>query len=181
MKTCIFITGTNCTGKTTLAKALIDRFGGVKSTTKELTICNDERVAFAGEYATRVFCGVDVLGQTKTLASIVEKALQCAEVVICEGSYLHSFGMNLTNAIFKAQRQHVICLYLPTEVLNRRLSERSGGRVKATILNKQRAALASADKLASIGVPVMRMNTATIGVEREAQVVYDIIVNTAQL
>lgn len=37
MKTCVFITGTNSVGKTTLAKALIERFGGIKETAKELT------------------------------------------------------------------------------------------------------------------------------------------------
>ena len=35
-KVCVFITGTNATGKTTLAKALIECFGGIKEATKEL-------------------------------------------------------------------------------------------------------------------------------------------------
>ena len=34
MKTCVFITGTNSVGKTTLAKALIERFGVSKKQRK---------------------------------------------------------------------------------------------------------------------------------------------------
>lgn len=30
MKTCVFLIGTNCSGKTSLAKALIKRLGGVE-------------------------------------------------------------------------------------------------------------------------------------------------------
>jgi len=45
MKTCVFITGTNSVGKTSLAKALIGLFGGIEEATKELTICRDRRFA----------------------------------------------------------------------------------------------------------------------------------------
>lgn len=71
-KVCVFITGTNAAGKTTLAKSLIRHYGGIKTSSKQLTVCNNDRVCFAGKYSTdSKYGGVDGLSQTKCLAGIV--------------------------------------------------------------------------------------------------------------
>lgn len=88
MKKCVFITGTNCSGKSSLAWAIITRYGGVDR------ITNDKGSS----------C-------TSRLAEVVEEGLKHRDIIICEGSFLDTFGMNLMNALFKAEQQYVISLY----------------------------------------------------------------------
>lgn len=135
-KTVVFICGTNCSGKTIVAKALQQHFGGIARTTNDTTYCNDSRAAFAGRYkADSKHGGVDVLNRTDTLAGIVRNAFQTADVVFCEGSYLDTFGQNLLNAIFAGQNSLYVFLYCNREELTRRnwnrLDEgRAGGSVQ---------------------------------------------------
>jgi broad-specificity NMP kinase len=158
-KTCVFITGTNATGKTTLAKELQRRFGGLADVTPTISNCADNRICFAGKYDGRKYGGVDSLNSTRVLAEIVERALQSHDVIICEGSYLHTFGNNLTNAIFKAERNIVILLYAPLQELNKRLIARSGAGVNVGIANKQKTCARSFAKWKSIGVEVRAFDT----------------------
>lgn len=161
MKTCVFITGTNATGKTSVAKALINAYGGIRQAGKWLTVCNDSRYCFAGKYDTeRKFGGVDGFNQTKVLEGVVREGLKNSEVIICEGMYLHTFGLNLTNAMFAAER-HLICfLYAPPAVIHQRLKDRAGeGIVSKAVIQKQNNCYVAAQKWASIGVPVMLFDT----------------------
>lgn len=173
-KTCVFICGTNCTGKTTVAKALQQRFGGIRTHTKDTTYCNDHRACFAGRYSEdRKHGGVDILNRTDTLAGIVKNGLQTADVIFCEGSYLDTFGQNLLNAIFSAENQLYVFLYCPTAVLVQREwsrlndKHRGGDRteVVARMANKQQRVLRAAKKYASIGVPVISFNSAETSTE----------------
>lgn len=167
MKTCVFITGTNGTGKTTFAEALIERYGGRTNITKTLTEVADKRVCFAGPYHPgHKYGGVDTFNCTRVLPSIVETGLANHEVIICEGMYLHTFGLNLTNSMFKAQRQLLVFLYAPNAVIKERLIRRSGaagssGRGTAfdKVFQKQRNCSVAARKWASIGVPVLAYDT----------------------
>lgn len=167
MKTCVFITGTNAVGKTTLAKALIEHYGGIKEATKELTLCNDERVCFAGKYAIdKTFGGVDGFNQTKCLEGVVREGLTKADVVFCEGMYLHTFGLNLTNAMFSADKHLVVFLYAPVAVINERLLNRAGkGIQNDAVWKKQQNCATSAKKWQSIGVPVYAFDTSKIPME----------------
>ena len=121
MKTCVFITGTNAVGKSTLARAIIDRFGGIDKISNQVTYCKNGNVSLAGRYDVR-YGGVDRITNdkgsscTSRLAEVVEEALHHSEVVFCEGSFLDTFGMNLLNAMFKAQRYLVVSLYLPPQL-----------------------------------------------------------------
>ena len=127
MKTCIFINGTNCVGKSTLAKELIARFGGIGSVSRTLTSCKNGLVCFAGRYdLTKRYGGVDGFNSTKVLADVVLEGLQAHEVIVCEGSYFHTIGLNLTNAMFEAEQHLVVYLYAPVDTLNARLLERGG-------------------------------------------------------
>lgn len=174
MKTCIFITGTNSVGKTTLAKALIERFGGIRETTKELTFCNDSRVCFAGRYKNETrYGGVDTFNCTRVLPDVVAKGLECCEVVFCEGSYLDTFGMNLTNAMFKAQKHLVVFLWADSSTLNSRLLERGKKGLSAQTLPKQKNACKATKKWAEIGVPVMCFDTGKISLDEEVEAVYN--------
>ena len=173
-KTCVFICGTNCTGKTTVAKALQARFGGIRATTSDTTYCNDSRACFAGRYKTDgKHGGVDVLNRTDTLAGIVKNGLQTADVVFCEGSYLDTFGQNLLNAIFAGEKQLYVFLYCSQKILTERnwarLDDKNRGgqrqEVIARMMNKQRRVLSSAKKYASIGVPVLTIDSGTTPTE----------------
>lgn len=176
-KVCVFITGTNATGKTTLAKSIIARFGGIKEATRELTFCNDARVCFAGKYTEQGrFGGVDGFNKTSTLADVVEKGLKVCDIVICEGMYMHSFGLNLTNAMFKAEKHLVVFLYADGNTLASRINERSGNTIGKAVLPKQRNCSSSAKKWQSIGVPVMPFNTAENTLEEETELIYEKII-----
>ncbi len=48
MKLCVFINGTNCVGKTSLAKTLISLYGGGNSQiSNQLTLCKNSRIALS--------------------------------------------------------------------------------------------------------------------------------------
>lgn len=178
MKTCVFITGTNSAGKTTLAKALIERFGGIRETTKDLTFCNDSRVCFAGRYKDENrFGGVDVFNCTRVLSDVVEKGLESCDIVICEGMYLHTFGLNLTNAMFKAQKHLVVFLYAGGVILHSRLLQRGKKGLSEQTLPKQKNACQAAKKWAEIGVPVLCYNTGECELETEVEEIYDKILS----
>lgn len=166
MSACVFIIGTNCVGKTTLAKEIMRRFGGIKDAKGDTTYCRDKRVTFAGVYKEgSKYGGVDGLGQTKCLAEIVDRALQVSNVCFCDGSYLNTFGVNLTNAIFTAKQQLVVFLYAPVEVIRARLQCRSGGGITKSIVSKQLQAARAAKKWSEIGVPVLCFDTSKITAE----------------
>lgn len=174
MKTCVFITGTNSVGKTTLAKALIERFGGIRETTKDLTFCNDSQVCFAGRYKDESrFGGVDVFNCTRVLSDVVEKGLESCDIVICEGMYLHTFGLNLTNAMFKAQKHLVVFLYAGGVILNSRLLQRGKKGLSERTLPTQKCACQSIKKWIEIGVPVLCYNTGECELETEIEEVYN--------
>lgn len=161
---CVLITGTNAVGKSSLAKELITRYGGIDKADRLLTYCHDPRVVFAGRYdMAKKYGGVDGFNQTKCLEDVVRTGLQQHNIVICEGMYLHTFGINLTNAAFAADRQLIVFLYAPVAEINRRLLERSQtGIVNDAVWKKQQATAIAAKKWASIGVPVLSFDTSTI-------------------
>lgn len=150
MKTCVFITGTNAVGKTTLVKELIARYGGIKESTKTITTCNDSKVCFAGHYGDGKFGGVDGFNQTKCLEGVVREGLASHEAIICD----------LTNAAFAADRQLLVFLYCPVEEIHKRLLDRAGkGLTNDAVWKKQLNCATAARKWASIGVPVLSFDT----------------------
>lgn len=163
MATIVMITGTNCAGKTTLAKELIKRVGGgINQTLKDRTICNNRKVVFLGRYADDVkHGGVDGLNQTKCLEEIAKECISSgAEYVICEGSYLNTFGLNLQRLLFSAEKQVVVSLFAPIELIRQRLQKRSGGKMKDTIYKKQVLCFNSLKKWRQIGVQTFSFNVA---------------------
>ena len=60
MKTCVFISGTNCTGKSSLARELIAQCGGIDHTDEWNTYCGDGVTCFGGKYSMeRKYGGID--------------------------------------------------------------------------------------------------------------------------
>lgn len=100
------------------------------------------------------------MSETRGLEEMARKAFREHDVFICEGSYMNSFGMNLTNAMFTAQRFLVVFLYAPLEELKNRLENRGKGGLTPGVVAKQRQALRAAQKWAEIGVRVASYNTA---------------------
>lgn len=167
MKIVVFITGTNAVGKSTLAWSLIDRFGGICEERACTTICKDKR-----------YGGVDRITNdkgsscTSRLAEVVSEGLKTADVIFCEGSFMNTFGLNLTNALFLGDAALVVSLYAPPEVIYKRLNERSNGmngtgkRNWPTIFRKQRQALIAAQKYEQIGCKVLQYDTSVYSVEQ---------------
>ena len=173
MKTCVFISGTNCTGKSTLAREIIRLCGGIDHIDEWNTYCTDGLTCLGGKYTIdSKYGGIDGFSQTKCLADVVANGLKTSEVVICEGMYLHTFGLNLTNAMFKADRHLLVFLYAPVKTIHKRLICRSGrGITNKAVIAKQRSAARAAQKWQQIGVPVLTFDTSQISVEMEAQMI----------
>lgn len=158
----IYITGTNCTGKTTVAKLLIEYYGGVKSTSREITVCNAEDVCFIGRYEPdKKICGVDCLGNTKELEQIFHDASKRYRLIYAEGAYLHTFGNNLTRAIFQCDQQYVFYLYSTNrDIIARQRIRTPGKKVNyVAMLAKQKAAMRSAVKWKDAGATVWAFNS----------------------
>ena len=176
-KTCILIAGANCSGKTSVARGLIDHFGGIGNVTPDSTFSADGRAVFAGRYANVKHGGVDYLNSTKPLQGIVRNGLLTADFAVCEGSYLDTFGMNLLNAIFEAKRQAYVALWCSRAKLYERnrarlnvdsLAKRTSAEEAAImqgIYRRQDRVFKAAKKYASIGVPVLAFDTGASSVE----------------
>ena len=176
MKAVVFIIGTNGVGKSTLARSIMDYYGGPILEEDQVVYARNGRVAFAGSYNSK-FGGVDRLknedGTTGTgaLAGVVERGLRNADTIFCEGSYMDTFGLNLSNALFKGDRALVVSLYADGLALYNRLQARSSGqrgdgkRNYDKILQKQKRTMVAARKWASIGVPVLQFDTSKVSVE----------------
>lgn len=179
-KTCVFIIGTNGSGKSSVARCLQRKFGGIAGTSELLTLCNDPRVCFAGKYAPDgSYGGVDSLNNTRSLRGIVAEALKTHDVIFCEGSYLDTFGVNTTTAIMQAERQLIVLLVASPAILGKRLAERSKRKekqnkvVKTTILNKQRRCINVACKYQQAYCPVMAFPTDKVPSENIADKIID--------
>lgn len=178
MKTVVFITGTNAVGKSTLAWSLIERFGGIYEERDCVTYCKDKRYGLAGQYKGKRYGGVDRITNdkgsscTSRLADVVREGLKTADVIFCEGSFMNTFGLNLTNALFLGDKALVVSLYAPPAVIYQRLKNRSNGmngtgkRNWPTIFRKQTQALVAAQKYEQIGCKVLQFDTSVFSTEQ---------------
>lgn len=188
MKIVVFITGTNAVGKSSLAWSLIDRFGGICEERACTTFCKDKRYGLAGRYKDKRYGGVDRITNdkgsscTSRLADVVREGLETADVMFCEGSFMNTFGLNLTNALFLGDKALVVSLYAPPTVIYERLNRRSNGmngtgkRNWPTIFRKQKQALIAAQKYEQIGCKVLQFDTSQYSVEQ----IRDEILNALQ-
>ena len=188
MKAVVFITGTNAVGKSTLAWSLIERFGGSYEERDCVTYCKDKRYGLAGRYKDKRYGGVDRITNdkgsscTSRLAEVVSEGLKTADVMFCEGSFMDTFGLNLTNALFLGDKALVVSLYAPPAVIYERLNKRSNGmngtgkRNWPTIFRKQKQALIAAQKYEQIGCKVLQFDTSVFSTEQ----IRDEIINTLQ-
>lgn len=178
MKAVVFITGTNAVGKSTLAWSLIERFGGIYEERDCVTYCKDKRYGLAGRYKDKRYGGVDRITNdkgsscTSRLADVVRVGLQTADVMFCEGSFMDTFGLNLTNALFLGDKALVVSLYAPPVEILKRLGVRSKGKNGRRngenlrrVLLKQERCMKAALKYKSIGVKVLQYDTSVTSVE----------------
>lgn len=179
-KTCVYIIGTNGVGKSSVARCLQHKYGGIESSTRELTICKDHRICFAGKYIEGSnYGGVDYLNKTGELRGLVSDALKDHDVIFCEGSFLDTFGINTTTAIMQAERQLIVLLVASPSVLSKRLAERSKGKEKqnklpkTTILNKQSRCIRAAKKYKAAFVPVLTIITDNLSVEQISDLIIE--------
>ena len=183
MKTCVLITGTNAVGKSSVALSIINRHGGVEKVENDVTYLTDGDICLAGRYDGLKYGGVDRIVNdkgsscTSRLPEVVLEGLMHKEVIVCEGMYLNTFGLNLTDALFKAKKQLVVNLYADMQTLYSRIIGRSNGKNNdgarnwPTIWKKQIQAMRAARKFHEIGVPVLQFNTAEASTEEIVDVV----------
>lgn len=174
-KTCVFIIGTNCVGKTTLAKRLISDFGGIAGFQDNITYCNDGRTCFVGKYEGVKYGGVDWLSNVTQLAWNVKTGLNTRDVVFCEGKYIKNFSINMNKAMFQAKRGVVVFLYAPVSVLNERLKERTGVGMTEYVWKDQKAVARTAKKWQEIGVKLMQFDTSQTTTEQIANKVKETV------
>lgn len=159
MTTAIYIIGTNCTGKSTIAREIIKREGGIENATRLCTYTNGN-VALAGSYASESHCGVgvDKLGNTKVLWQCATEAFSKRSIFVAEGMLLGTFGMNTTTPILAADKQLVVFLHASAETLAQRLKKRSHTPLTRKVMERQQAIAKVADKYKEIGVPVLEFS-----------------------
>lgn len=161
MRSCIFIMGTNCTGKSTLAREIIKREGNISRVSKLCTYTNNGRVAFGGSYASESSCGVGVdrLGKTSCLIDAICEAEKFGfDTFVAEGCIIGTFGMNITNALLLADNPTIVFLHANPETIKRRLYERSGSKLTRKIMDKQKSIINAVLKYKEIGVRVLAFN-----------------------
>lgn len=155
----VFIIGTNCVGKTTLAKQLIEYHGGIKEENAEYTTTEDGSV-FLGKYAGKKYGGVDGLNQTKGIKEIIEKArLKGASIIYAEGVRLGTFSNESVEQILSSDNSIVVFLYCPVEVIKKRLKERSGTEITMEVIKTQQYKYRTALKYKEIGIQVLAFDT----------------------
>lgn len=186
MSVCVFITGTNAVGKSSVARVIIERCGGITEERDMVAYLADGTTCMAGRYATCKYGGVDRITNAKgssctsELANVVKRGLAQRDIIFCEGSFMNTFGMNLTNAMFEADKHLVVNLYADTRTLWNRLNERSkgkngNGRDFAKVVNKQKQAAIAAVKWHEIGVKVLQINTAEYSPEQIVDTIYGVL------
>lgn len=166
---CVFITGTNAVGKSSLSHAILERQGGIERFEKDVTYTKNGVVSFAGPYFDGHYQGVDRIRDdkghscTSRLAEVVREGLTHSDIIICEGSFMNTFGLNLTNAMFSADRYLVVSLYCDKMELYRRLQQRNNGHKTDydKVFKKQLQALRAARKWQRIGVRVLQYCTSS--------------------
>lgn len=163
MKTAIFFAGTNGTGKTTLMRNIISRLGGIERFEDNITYLNNSRYAVLGKYNSdsKTNVGVDWIKNTRSLAGLIKMAhSQGVDIVLAEGSMLHTFGINITNAVFAAPRRLWVLLYADVNTLRQRIRERSDAPLSDKSLDKQYFLAKNFGEMKRIGVDAVAINTA---------------------
>lgn len=163
----IIIMGTNCTGKTTLIRSIIDKFGGIERTEQNITYLKSRnpKIGIAGKYDGLKYGGVDGLGCTRVLPSIMECILTSCDVAIAEGVKLGRFGINIQRSLFCANTPIVVCLYAPIQTIAERLAARSCGKITKRIALDNRGIIRAAEKYKSIGVKTLFFDTSKVKTE----------------
>lgn len=183
MTTCVFITGTNAVGKSSVARAIMERCGGISAERDMVTYLADGTTCLAGRYLGCKYGGVDRITNAKgssctsELANVVERGLSERKVIFCEGSFMNTFGLNLTNAMFKADKHLIVMLYADARTIWERLNGRSEGkngkgRDFPKVMQRQRQCNIAAQKWHEIGVKVLQINSAENSPKQIANTIY---------
>lgn len=165
MKKAFLILGTNGTGKTTLAKGIIEACGGIKLFECDITYTKKNSVALIGKYEGK-FGGVDGLNRTSDLWQLIQRAQDKAEIIIAEGVKLHTFGINVLKAASVIKDTQILFLYAPALVIDMRIKKRGGKGVTEAILRDQKHTFNAVKKYASAGYKVAAFDTSKTSTEK---------------
>lgn len=164
MTFCTMIMGTNGVGKSTLARTIQQRLGGIQTYANEISYLSDGESFFLGKYAGVKLGGVDYINEAKKLAQIARKGLKTHKNCFMEGRYINTISQYLLNVLFSFDRQLVVLLYLPEDKIRERIIQRTGvfkGDMPY-ILKAQKNAMNAMVKYKAMGVPILCINTSEI-------------------
>lgn len=110
---------------------------------------------------------MDNLNCIKILAQKVKEVFETADICICEGSFIRSFSLNITNAVFCGDKALIVSLYAPLKEIYNRLKKRSPEKIRnwTQIYGNQVEAMRSAKKFHKIGVKVLQYDTTITSIE----------------
>lgn len=174
-KTCVFIIGTNCAGKTTVAKTMIEKLGGVSEYRNNITYTGGG-VAFAGKYDVK-FGGVDSLNSTSILQQVTSEAFQNVDTIICEGCRLKTFGKNLLKAMYLADKRYVFYLHASLEEIEKRLKIRNDNNKTCSFHTKKQIleCYSSIRKWAEYGCKTFVIDTEKMNAEQASSLILKVI------
>lgn len=164
MKRLVLIYGTNGVGKTTLAKEIIKRCGGIEKFEADITYLRNGKVSLAGKYSVK-YGGLDWLNSTKILPTLAMEAFKRSDTLIIEGKMSGSFDGNIGVTSYAADSVLCIPLFCNLKTLDERIKQRGGGGVTEHIVKDQKKALNISKKWKEAGAVIMPFDTSTMNAE----------------
>ena len=157
-ETYIAIFGLFGSGKTTLARGIIETDGGAVNH-DNYCVTNGGLYTFFGTYTNGSrYGGADIVKE-RTSAALKEAFLRSATpFFISEGSRTQCFGPSFLQVFYLAKRQAIIALDCDPDIMLARIAERSGKTGENS--NRKRIPMFNRllGKFESIGTPVFRIN-----------------------
>jgi cytidylate kinase len=149
--------GCPCSGKTTLARYIIEKNGGIKSEQDGFTVTHNE-VVLAGKYSSVAYPGFD------RMQVFAKPNFEC-KTLIYEGTSMARFNSEKIDFLIE-NNGTVIFLYAPLAVINSRLIERSGERKRKHLISDIRAVNQYVKKIKEVGLRLLLFDTSKYDTEQ---------------
>ncbi|GHT33959.1 hypothetical protein FACS189434_09300 [Bacteroidia bacterium] len=153
----IYISGCSCTGKTTLARLIIERSGGITDFRDGFT-ATKSNIVLAGRYQGIKYGGYDDMGKFK-------KPPFDHKTFIYEGTRIGRVNSEIGDFIIE-NNGVLVFMYAPLKTIAERLKARSNTKVTPNIIKDFKAAYSAAKKFKEIGLRVITLNASELTTEQ---------------